>query len=141
MITHLTEDWDNAIRNCFYNYGLGMMDSGPHFGMPLKVAATYLVNDCCEIIKENKNVNIKAEFKSGIVDIAGLCVYAIFSVFDPNERVKRYHKNNNGQRLVKIKLPSYSRIFNEEPQEWYIAAMRILWEGYKDYMKENYNHI
>ena len=117
------------------------MSSGPHFEMPLKVCATYLVNDCCEIIKENKNVNIKAEFKSDLVDIAGLCVYAIFSVFDPGERVKRYHKSNNGQKLVKIKLPSYSRSFNEEPQEWYIETMRILWEGYKDYMKENYNHI
>lgn len=141
MITHLTEDWDDAIRNCFYHCGPGMMSSGPHFGMPLKVCATYLVNDCCEIIKENKNVNIKAEFKSDLVDIAGLCVYAIFSVFDPSERVKRYHKNNNGQKLVKIKLPSHSRSFNEEPQEWYIETMRILWEGYKDYMKENYNHI
>ena len=141
MITHLTEDWDDAIRNCFFHCGPGMMSSGPYFGMPLKVCATYLVNDCCEIIKENKNVNIKAEFKSDLVDIAGLCVYAIFSVFDPSERVKRYHKNNNGQKLVKIKLPSYSRSFNEEPQEWYIEAIRILWEGYKDYMKENYNHI
>ncbi len=142
MITYLTEDWDDAIRNCFYHCGPGRMSCDSYFGAPLKMAVLYLVNDCCDIIGRNKNVNIKAEFKSDFVDIAELAVYVIFSVFDPIEKVKRiYQANKQGQVLVKIKLPSFCRRFNENPDEFYQEAIQILWNGYKDYMKGKFNCI
>ena len=146
MITELTKDWDDAIRNCFFNCGPGINDHV--LNRAIIHVVENMVNDCCEIISQNKKVHLKAEYKIDLVNIMDLSVYVIFNVFDQAEKVNKLvasqkypylNINTQGKVYVKIKLPRSSASFNEEPQEWYRETIELLWNGYKDYMKEKFN--
>ena len=128
MIEHLNENWDIALWHCFDYCGPGIdifnLDTS------IRHIMNEMVNDCCDILSENKSIQVKAEYLGAVCNFESLDIYAVYNIINPAFRM------DCSSNRARIKIPR-GREFNENPKAFYQEVIKSIWEAYKkvDFVK------
>ena len=108
MIEHLNENWDIALWHCFDYCGPGIdifnLDTS------IRHIMNEMVNDCCDILSENKSIQVKAEYLGAVCNFESLDIYAVYNIINPAFRM------DCSSNRARIKIPR-GREFNENRQD------------------------
>ena len=135
MIEKLSKIYDEEMFNCIYKRGR-RSDSYSSFGnlsQPLIKIAEEFVCNCCDILNENKNTHITAEFKGDMFDPASFSVWVCFLIDWP-ENCNPIYKDKivpQSDRLIKFEMPRFSSNFNNDPLAFYKDLMAKIYDKYK----------